>query len=126
MASKITYWKLTTPKSFGSKPALLDAVQILDNEVKIGTGKVTISYVEGWTVPDELGVITSIFVPPGTGVKIYEWTGADYVAEKKKLLSVVGVTNPAVDFEAYLMSLFYAKLGASKPEYAGSLVVQDA
>lgn len=116
MTSKVTFWRLTTPLPFGGKPNMLDGLKILDNEVKIGTGGVLIMYTEGWMIKDDLGNVTDFFTP-----KSWHWTGSDFKIEKSRPL----VADPTATMESYLIGLFYAKLGESKPEYAGALVVQD-
>ena len=125
MSSHITYWKLDKPLGFGGKPNMLDAVQILPDGAQVGTGRITISYVEGWTQSDDLDIVTAIFVPPGTGIKTFTWSGPGFISEKKKLLTEAAALKPTADLESYMLTMFYEKLGASKPEYAGTLVVQD-
>ena len=104
---------------------MLDGLKIIDGEVRIGSTGIMIPYTEGWVVKDALGVVTEFFIPPQPEPGRFVWTGADFTTAKKKLVAAAGIEKPTADFESYLMALFYQKLGASKPEYAGTFVVQD-
>ena len=122
MPSRLNFWKLNTPLPFAGKPGLIDALRItsIDQMNLLG---VTITYEEGWMLkedPANPSLVTSVLAPPGSGSKALRLTGSAYQAEISKM------PDPGLTRAQDLLKNFYAQLGASKPEYAGSLVVQDA
>lgn len=121
MSSKVNFWKLTTPLPFAGKPGLIDALRITSiNEMNL-LG-VTITYEEGWMLkedPANPALITSVLAPPGSGSKALRLTGSIYQAEINKM------PDPGLTRAQDLLKNFYAQLGASRPEYAGTLVVAD-
>ena len=120
--SQITYWKLTQALPFEGKVGLLDALSIvcLNN---LTTFNVTVVYEEGWGIKDASGNVTD-FKAVG-GRKDWNWSGATFITEKGKKIADLTAVNPNATRETDLMPLFYTHLGASRPEYAGSLIVRD-
>lgn len=118
MSSKIYYWKLTTAQPFLGKPSLIDSLRILrvDN---LTLSDATIIYIEGWTLADPKTGVTIDIINPSGQIRTWRWNDMTYNTE-----SAVQ-PNQKISRQQDLMTLFYSKLGASRLEYAGTLVLAD-
>lgn len=127
MNSRVSYWQLAVPLSFGGKPGLLDALKITSIDALRMDGA-TITYEEAWTLkedPANPDLVTSVLAPPGSGSKRAQLSGPVFIQAASKKLSEAQTEMGDIEIAAYLMASFYMQLGASKPEHAGVLVIQD-
>lgn len=121
MSSKVTYWQLSAPLPFAGKPGLIDALRITSITDMTLMGA-TIVYEEAWTLKEDASkpdLVTTVLAPPGSGSKHLVLFGAAYRSEAAKL------PEPGLTREQDLLKNFYLSLAASRPEYAGTLVVAD-
>ena len=127
MSSRVSYWQLAVPLSFGGKPGLVDALKITSIDAMRMDGA-TITYEEAWTLkedPANPDLVTSVLAPPGSGSRRAELSGPVFIQAASKKLSEAQAEIGDIEIAAYLMASFYMQLGASRPEYAGQLIVQD-
>lgn len=122
MKSKITFWKFDVNLPFRSKPRMLDGLRIvrIDN---LNLYDCTVVYEEIWTITSETvtpfggeETIESFENPTGE-LKTWRWNDGSYAIEAA-VQSQTGLTR-----QQDLLGLFYKKLAASRPEYAGQLVL---
>ena len=117
MSSKVTYWKLSNPQPFKGIPHLIGALQILRID-HMTRSDASIVYIEGHIAMDFGGVVSEI-TNLSHIVQVWRWADEHYAIETHAQ-AIAGVSR-----EHDWLDLFYRYLGASKPEYAGTLVLAD-
>ena len=98
MSSKVNYWKLDAPLSFGGKSAILDALRITSIDQMSLTGA-TITYEEAWTLredPMNRDLVTSVIAPPGSGSRLVRISGATFDLYAGKLLGDIATEHPGL------------------------------